>query len=328
MKLVQTGLFALLIIAFSSCKKNEACLQGPSELRLTETAEFSFCGEYKKTIRWKIFDGSTVTEGGGESISHTFNTITDSAYVMVYAEGNNEKKNDSMRLDISVKSYLMVTVKDDAGATVAGATVNFYASEQCFEDQSTDAACLLGTGITETDGTYEFELLEPDFNYIVEVVADEYRANWDANPAANMLYASELSDFADGTEFTIKNNTLYFLTSPSKWELFDIENSNGTSIWTSVPACRQDDHLLFYADGTYELTEGDQVCNPSFSNEGSWTDQDFTSWPPDFDIAVSKATGNADIDDNLIYVDNADNIRCSVSFGGTKPQTYYFRRVE
>jgi hypothetical protein len=329
MRLINSTLLIALVVAFSSCKKNEACLEGPTDLRLTETATYTFCGEFKKQARWKLYDGSEVITGTGESLTHTFNTISDDAYVTVYAEGNNEKKTDSLTLNLGIKSYLLVTVKDGSGATVAGADVNFYASEDCFEDGSTDAACLLGSGSTGSDGTVELELLEPDVSYIVEVTTDEYSSNWSTDPLSDMGYDSELADFEpEGVEFTIDKDALYFLASADKWALSNVKNSAGQSIWSSVPACRKDDYLVFNRDKTWGIEEGDDVCNPAYSGAGTWVEQAFSSFPPSMTISVTNTSGSLGIDNSEIIVDDATIIHCVISpgGGGTNPQTYYFTR--
>lgn len=329
MRLIQSTLFIALVLAFSSCKKNEACLDGATEIRLTETVTYNFCGEYKKQARWKLYDGRDVFTANGESFTHTFNTITDDAYVTVYAEGNNEKKTDSITLNLTVESFLLITIKDESGSTVAGADVNFYASEDCFEDGSTDAACLLGTATTGSDGTVEMELLEPDVNYIVAVTTDEYASNWSTDPLGDMGFDSELADFEpEGVEFTIDNDALFFLAGARKWALTNVENSTGQSLWSSVPVCRKDDYLIFNRDLTWAIDEGDDVCKPAYSGAGTWVEQAFSSFPPSMTIAVQNTSGSLGIDNGEIIVDDANNIHCVISPGGsgTNPQTYYFTR--
>ncbi len=318
----------LLIGSLSSCTKNEACIDGPAEIKIKDEATFTFCGTYKE-LRWEVYDGVETTEYTGESISHTFNHLTDEAYVTAYAEGkNNEDKNDSETMEFSVTGSVFLEVKDASGATVSGANITIFKDEACWEDPS-GSGCTIATGTTDATGKAEFEELVVDGTYFVEVTTDDYQSNWGTtNNYSQMVFTSGLDEFTGSEEvlntFEVDRDIRYLISSASKWQLVKVRNSGGSDIWNAVPTCRKDDHLLFDRELNWTLSEGADQCNPPFIGAGKYTNQAISAYPPtNLDVTVTNSTGDLDMSGDKFTIVDENNIKFVVS---ATSQTYELQR--
>ena len=321
-----------VLISLASCTKNEACSDGPSAINRKDKASFTFCGEAKE-LRWEVYDGETTTTYTGESISHEFNVLTEEAYAIAYAEGkNNEEKNDQTQLDITVSGSVFMEVKDQQGngtPVVEGATVNIYKDLDCTLDPS-GAGCLIESATTDASGIAEFSNLELDTDYSVLVTTDSYQSNWDfANSNTSLSFTSDLNSYSGSDQILngieVKRDVLYLFVSADKFALVGVIDANGSDIWNSVPSCRQDDYLVFDANLNWTLSEGDNVCMDNFSGTGSYTNTEYTDYPPSFDVVTANTSGNLQISDNKITIIDQDKLEMVVVAGLTT-QTYKFER--
>jgi len=315
----------LLGFMISSCTKNEACIDGPSDIKIKDQVTFTFCGTYKE-LRWEVYDGIETTEYTTESITHTFNHLTDEAYVIAYAEGKKDEKNDSEKLDITVTGSVVFQVKNGS-TNVSAATVNVYKDEACWEDPS-GSGCLITSGETDSDGKVEFSELEVDGDYFVEVTTDDFMSNWgSSNNFTSMTFSSGLDEFTGSIEIvnslSVDRDIRYLLCSADKWKLVKVRNSGGSDIWSAMPTCRKDDYLEFDKTYNWSLSEADDECNPPFVGTGKYTNTTYTAYPPAFDITTSNSTGTLSIQGDKITVVDENNIKFVEAATG---QTYELQR--
>lgn len=326
---------SLLAMSFlSSCTKNEACIDGPEVINIKDEVTFTFCGEAKE-LRWELYDGEEMISfpAGAESITHTFNTLTDEAYVIAYAEGKKDEKNDEMRLDLSVigSVFFKVVDADKSGKpAVAGAKISVYSSEACWLDPESGASCLVESATTGSDGIAELSTLALDGSYHVEVTTDELQSNWkSSDDYSHMAFVASLDNYSGSeqilNEFEVDYNTRYLLMSADKWALTGVLNAGGSDIWNSVEACRKDDYIIFNRDLSWELSEGMNVCNPPYTGFGTYTNVKFNTFPPAFDITTTNTSGDWAIADNKLVLIDANSMECAVGSGPTA-QTYKFTR--
>ncbi len=326
--LITITIISLFIVPLTqSCKKNEACVQGDETVYLNREASWTFCGQ-AKLIRWEVFDGSeTSTQSGEEltSITHTFSDYTQDATVKVYAEEGFNRGEDNTMMSIAMIANTTLKVEDENGNAVAGATLNFYSSQACFDASATDALCRPYSWTTDADGLVTLDdVVFPLDAFIAEVIAPEFKTNWSTSGQA---YTFTLADFAEGGEvvFDCTNDGLYYLMTGT-WKLTNM-TQGGVSRWDSQSECRKDDYISFDRDLNWQWEEGSDACNPPLTAYGTFTPEDFTGdIPSGMDVDITKDGGNLAITESSFDISLGKFSFEATADGGITTYTYHFER--
>ncbi len=153
--------------------------------------------------------------------------------------------NNACQKDEHINPTLVLTVVDKAGAGVAGATVNLYASQADYNANIVKEVFTSGSDgkVSSTKAEYS------SGNYYAEALNGDFIL-WPAMQVkgGTMDYKLTLAD----------NNYFKALVGPH-WVLSDVIVS-GTSLFSSVSACSKDNYLQFNKDLTYESNEGASLC--------------------------------------------------------------------
>ncbi|NQV51893.1 MAG: hypothetical protein HQ500_01855 [Flavobacteriales bacterium] len=176
---------AAVLLTFSSCKKNEACIDGPSEVIVGSSVTYSFCGE-GKNVTWNVYDGISTEEYEGEEITITFEMATEFAQIQLQADGGMLKGDDDVILAVKVSHggyKLKITDSQFSNGntnieTIAGATVDLYPSNTCWESEA--SSCLIASGTADNSGVVLFEGLDAG-TYVADVRGYDVHANWSSN---------------------------------------------------------------------------------------------------------------------------------------------------
>ncbi len=344
----QTLLLISFVLIFSfSCKKDKespiACISGPEKVDRKQSASYEWCGSWVSSddISWTTSWGKTGT-GLYFFISETDLPAAYGKYTITATGKNkNGSASKSIEVEYGVFTQIKITATDNcySGNQNIGSSYGYKLySYGSLADWSSDLKNSTHTKALDSTG----------FNYSSENSTILATINTTAMPGTKLFFYVENSS---NPNLSNANNLAQLAISPqtsgtygqavltewdnnytsvsldnaskrllkAKWKMWQIELNGNT---TTVPACNQDDYLVFNIDGSWNYEIGNDNCGGSnLPSNGRYT-LPWVMCENSSEIHMSMTTLNGPLTgNNFVYSPNLNQVKMYYQSGSN---TGYF----
>lgn len=315
---------------FGACINNTGYITGPYEVEALNRYQFEYQGDEvqdNSAMRWEVTQGNLVTNYDGETLLHTFSEDGQQAQIRLFlVNSKGTQRGKALVKDVRINPWVYrVLVRDLEGKVQKDVEVSIYADLACATGKDKEL-CLIERQLSNSQGVAVFEKLRPNESYAVFARGAIYESNLD--PETNhesLLFSSALQEEAEqvALEVSLRANLISALVN-TKFELWDITDGQGQSVWLRIPECKRDNFVQFDAHLNWRLAEGVDSCSQAFAASGSYQNDTYFGGAHFITITNTNYVGTAFLQSFIL--DDENNLQMNTIESGIV-RRYHFRRI-